>query len=354
MGHCDRADSYPIPIQRPAGAVACWRCCPLRPWCQAHCVHIQTHREGEATRSHENQVSPFLSRLPTLHYLGLIMHYVIPERAAALLYPQVAVRASLASVEISQRPAVPFDSSSPDRSERTLSAIVEAAGAAARERKRTILQEELLGKKLASAMMAKQLRQNAFQSGRLSSAIIGHHLDVSSLRETRSSTLSASPTTSSLDLSSSVSLGVRQSPPSAALELESRRRHSFLGSCSGSLTTSRPSNIAPQPGALDPGNGNDSPPRLELDAALSIKPTAEGSKRPLGDISELPDTGSSDPDPGGNLFWRRAARARLWLGKGRRTGSQDWRVTWWGATILWLLGDTSEASMLVRAVKRFR
>ena len=107
-------------------------------------------------------------------------------------------------------------------------------------------------------------------------------------------------------------------------------------------TTSRqPLDLAKYDAVQNTKSDRDLPASFEISAVTGLSPDSEGSPTA----------------PGGkpvSSLWGRANRAQMWLGKWSRSSTQDWRSTWWGRTIMWLLSDSTNAAMLTRAVKRFR
>ena len=283
------------------------------------------------------------------------------------------MRASLASMEKSQGSA-PFDRTSQNQAEATLSTIVEAAGSAARERKRVILREELIGLKLACALEARRLKR--FESFQFSISRSAFQFPGNSHRRSSGSTLGARPSGSSL------AAGDLGPLAASTRDMEGQSDAEFMSSLSAaesspnddildiSVTSGNPGQrslsnswshaagkkgqhyVPPYPmtknqqpldlsknDAQNTKSDKDLPASFEISAVTNSRPDTEGS------ASEGKAVGS---------LWGRANRTRMWLGKGGRSPSQDWRSTWWGRTIMWLFYDSTDAAMLTRAVKRFR
>ena len=294
-------------------------------------------------------------------------------------------------MEKSQRSA-PFDRTSRSQAEATLSTIIEAAGAIARERKRVILREELLGIKLARALEARRLKrlesfqfsisrstvQLAIDSRILfpsSTLVPGDRGPSSSSVALISDPLAAAdrgPLTSTGDMEgpsteSTSSLRAAESSGDDILDISVTsgglpRQQSELNSLSHAVgqkehhyvplnpvtTSQQPldfSEISARNDGQSTKSVKDLPTSFEISAVQDMRPDSEGS----------PTTPEGMPiNRAVTSLWGRANRTRMWLGKGSRSPSQDWRSTWWGVAIVWLFGDSANAAMLTRAVKRFR
>ena len=250
--------------------------------------------------------------------------------------------------------------------------ILEAAGARARERKRHILKEELVGRALSNAILVRRLRSG----GRRHSSNIslppawGYNDGGSGLavRETAGTNAPPSRTLSaevaavagcspSRTQSTAATAGGRRalesrpSFPHASLRTTMAASHAFAAGTgpdigSGSvdvLLHGGPSSV--HAGSTCGGTG-----ALHIPSASLATQPAMFSANPVVDVS--PDF---TPAVAQRLFWGRITRASLGGSCGARYKRRGaWKDTLWGRAIMFPFGDAPETSMLRRAVKRFR